>query len=440
MPVSTRLRSKSRGRRKAAAPRENDAPDIMEEPTLASLQKQMAAQSSALSSIAEQLAQLNQNLVHGVVSASAPAPAPTKVTHGPKDIVGPSRGKKIRSAKRKRRGEPRQVYCRFTWFQLDSIDLVKHTFHCKGYFEATWHAPELKGVKHIDWNDPEIFSPQIVFANKANDLTHDFAKFVINKKATELFGGQVMASYQTVFHGDFTTEYCLQKFPYDEQVFKIIIGSGHTDDNVVFTPNPHITSVAPGIDKFSLNDTWSLVLKDGKDGMRILPSVKGVMGNRSRCGTIIMARRRPQFYEVNTLLMNFIIVLLCFCMFRLPVTDVADRMNIAMTAMLTSVAFKTYVADQLPDLSYLTFLDKYLLSGILLLVVMVIETVFIHSLFEGDQKKIEELDQQFCLALIVLFVVGNIVAFNERLASCCRCLRIESSETSVSVEKVRKLD
>lgn len=435
MPVVTRRRSTSRRRREAPPLEARSAPNSAKDTITTDLEKHMAAQSTALSAIAEQLAQLNQNLLQSAASvpapASAPAPAPlasSQVTSGSKRKSGTARKMRFRSTRGKYAEKPRRVYCRFSWFQLDDIDLVKHTFHCKGYFEATWHAPELLNsssdretvMKDIDWNDSGVFSPQIIFANKAGELTHDFEKFVINEKATELFGGELMASYQTVFHGDFTTEYSLQPFPYDEQIFEIIIGTGHTIEDVVFVPNPHVPSIAPGIDKFSLNDTWLLTLMDGKDGMRILPCMKGVMGDRSRCATVMLARRRPQYYEVNILLMNFIIVLLCFTMFLLPVSDVADRINIAMTAMLTSVAFKTYVADQLPDLSYLTFLDKYLLSGILLLVLMVFETIFVNTIFDDDHIKGGEVDKQLFLVLILLFLFGNIVAFNERLLQCCR--------------------
>ena len=322
---------------------------------------------------------------------------------------------------------PRRVYCRFSWFQLDGIDLVKHTFHCKGYFEATWHDPDLrdpqsgklKDTKDVEWSSPDMFLPQILFANKAGDLTHDFEKYVVNGKATDQFGGLAMASYQTVFHGDFTTDFSLQQFPYDAQTFEIVVGTGHTVRNVLFVPNPHIHSAAPGISKYSLNDTWELHLMDGTDGMRVLPNIKGVLGDRSRCATSLRAKRRPQFFEVNVLVMNFTIVLLCFTMFCLPINDIADRMSIAMTAMLTSVAFKTYVADQLPDLSYLTFLDKYLLLGIVLLVVMVLETILVNGMWMVSMERKQSFDRQFGCGLMVLFLLGNFVAFNQRLKHCC---------------------
>ena len=63
----------------------------------------------------------------------------------------------------------------------------------------------------------------------------------------------------------------------------------------------------------------------------------------------------------------------------------SDRLAIIMTLMLTSVAFKTYVADQLPDNSYLTFMDKYLLAGIFLLVVMALECFLVNMYVEDNR-------------------------------------------------------
>ena len=92
-----------------------------------------------------------------------------------------------------------------------------------------------------------------------------------------------------------------------------------------------------------------------------------------------------------------------------------------MTTMLTSVAFKTYVADQLPDISYLTFLDKYLFLGIVILVVIVVETLLMSAMefLSGEQK--QKLDQQLGGGLMVLFLGGNLVAFKHRLNRCCVC-------------------
>jgi hypothetical protein len=405
-----RASSRLRSRRDNTAEEEEEAGEAGEGETtaLARIEQHMAAQNTALLAIAAQLTRLN-DVDPGLGS-----------THN-NNHTSPSSS----SSWSAEGGPARRVYCRFSWFQLDGIDLVKHTFHCKGYFEATWHDPALRDAESgalaesqdVDWS--ARFLPQILFANKAGDLTHDFEKYVVNAKATEQFGGRAMASYQTVFHGDFTADFSLQQFPYDVQTFEIVVGTGHTVRNVVFVPNPHIHSSAPGIGRFSLNDTWALHLMDGVDGMRTLPNIKGVMGDRSRCATSLRARRRPQFFEVNILLMNFIIILLCFTMFCLPINDIADRMTIAMTAMLTSVAFKTYVADQLPDLSYLTFLDKYLLLGIVMLVVMVVETVCVNAIGTVGAEQKQSFDRQFGGAAFVVFLLGNLWAFNRRLGQCC---------------------
>ena len=57
-----------------------------------------------------------------------------------------------------------------------------------------------------------------------------------------------------------------------------------------------------------------------------------------------------------------LITLLTFTTFVVEVDAVGDRLQITLTLLLTSVAFKYYVQQFLPTVSYLTFLDKYILA------------------------------------------------------------------------------
>merc|ERR1712232_382433 len=70
--------------------------------------------------------------------------------------------------------------------------------------------------------------------------------------------------------------------------------------------------------------------------------------------------------------MGCLVVMLFFVsVFAVPRKEIANRMEIASNSVLTAVALKLLSADQLPDLPYMTFLDKYMLSCIFLLVGLV---------------------------------------------------------------------
>ena len=57
-----------------------------------------------------------------------------------------------------------------------------------------------------------------------------------------------------------------------------------------------------------------------------------------------------------------LITALTFTSFAVGADSTGDRIQITLTLLLTSVAFKYHVQQFVPAVSYLTFMDKYILS------------------------------------------------------------------------------
>ena len=73
-------------------------------------------------------------------------------------------------------------------------------------------------------------------------------------------------------------------------------------------------------------------------------------------------RRKYGFYMYNIALLMCLITALTFATFSVEADAIGDRIQITLTLLLTSVAFKYYVQQFVPTVSYLTFLEKYILS------------------------------------------------------------------------------
>ena len=73
-------------------------------------------------------------------------------------------------------------------------------------------------------------------------------------------------------------------------------------------------------------------------------------------------RRQYGFYLYNIALIMCLITALTFTSFAVSIDSIGDRIQITLTLLLTSVAFKYYVQQFVPTVSYLTFLDKYILA------------------------------------------------------------------------------
>ena len=72
-------------------------------------------------------------------------------------------------------------------------------------------------------------------------------------------------------------------------------------------------------------------------------------------------RRQYKFYIDNVFLVMFLITTLSFGSFAVEADATVGRIKISLTLLLTSVAFKYYVQQFVPTVSYLTLIDKYIL-------------------------------------------------------------------------------
>lgn len=87
----------------------------------------------------------------------------------------------------------------------------------------------------------------------------------------------------------------------------------------------------------------------------------------------VRVERRPSYYFGNVIIPNFLIVLGCFTSYAVPMDDVADRLSVTVTLMLTAVAFRYVVEEMLPKVNYLTLMDYYLLAGFIAVTALMAE-------------------------------------------------------------------
>jgi len=71
--------------------------------------------------------------------------------------------------------------------------------------------------------------------------------------------------------------------------------------------------------------------------------------------------RKSGYYVTNIVGMMVLLNVMILTGFGIMMNAVADRLSVTMTMMLTAVAFKFIVGDQMPKVSYNTYLDVYLL-------------------------------------------------------------------------------
>lgn len=118
--------------------------------------------------------------------------------------------------------------------------------------------------------------------------------------------------------------------------------------------------------------------------------------------------RQYSFYIYNVALIMCFITILTFSSFAVKADSVGDRIQITLTLLLTSVAFKYYVQQFVPTVSYLTLMDKYVLTCMVFQFFM----AAVHNSVSGviTDKTVLQYFEWICLGLALFcFVVFHII-------------------------------
>merc|ERR1719410_653301 len=105
----------------------------------------------------------------------------------------------------------------------------------------------------------------------------------------------------------------------------------------------------------------------------------------------------------------FFIALLSMCCFALNAEEIiGERMGLAVTLLLTAVAFQDIVFEELPNVAYLTLLHQYILTSFIFIACVVLETAFVlandHELF-GER---DNADKVFAWIFIGAFITYHL--------------------------------
>ena len=122
-----------------------------------------------------------------------------------------------------------------------------------------------------------------------------------------------------------------------------------------------------------------------------------------------LLKRRSSYYMWNIVFIDFALVLTSFSVLLIPASELADRMSISLTLLLTAVAFKFVVSEKLPSISYLTLLDGYVLCGFAMQVFVVLENAIAHTLTEESSNYADRVGALLLLAYFACYHVVYLV-------------------------------
>ena len=288
----------------------------------------------------------------------------------------------------------------FVVIDIDTIDGAQQSFIANFAVIATWIDPRLamntKYIRTMDTDD--IWTPNLQILNQ--------------QKLFETFPDQVeVAPNGTVtlgqrYWGTISYPMDLRDFPLDKNTLKIkLVSVGKDARNIKFTIDTERTGMA---DVLTVTDwevvNWNAYAEPINLGPN-LPVLPGVVFE-------LEAERLVKFYIIKVLVPLIMIVFMSLIVLFIDPVHVGPKFSIAITAILTLIAYRFLLGNLLPKISYLTHMDYFLFGSMFLVFAVLVETCVVARFVSVDKpQQAHELDYWARCAFIVLFVLILVASF-----------------------------
>ena len=214
-----------------------------------------------------------------------------------------------------------------------------------------------KKIKNDVWTQ-DIWNPKIFIQNQIKCFDKNVSYKIIREK-DELF---IQEKQQ--IQGKFMEKLELQSFPFDKQRFQFIIQSKIEDDKIELI--------------FESNSRSLTILNNSITEWNICPyffHLRGFNGNFPNILLSLEGVRIYKYYIWNLLLINSLIQFISLSSISINYKLPEERLNIGVVLLLTNIAFKLSNNMELPNTSYLTYIDKYQLVAFLFHTLVIIQNV-----------------------------------------------------------------
>jgi hypothetical protein len=269
---------------------------------------------------------------------------------------------------------PVKVHVTIFVVDVDEIRSASQSFAANVYFQFRWKDQRLahKGSKSIVMPLDEIWNPKIQIVNQQKIwLTFpDIVKIAPN--------GDVL--YQQRAWGSFSQPLKLNDFPFDRQVFNIQLAA------IDYTPNEVEmvldTKDESGIvEELSVAD-WNILRWTAEPrAYKPTPTMEAISG----FAFSFEARRNTGYFIIKVIIPLILIVAMSWSVFWIDPMESGTQINVAITTMLTLIAYRFAIDVDLPKVSYLTRMDFFILLSTILVYASLIEVIVTSTLAKGEK-------------------------------------------------------
>jgi hypothetical protein len=320
-------------------------------------------------------------------------------TNAPEILTGnvPPEGRAIIS-------EPLEVRVGSKLIQITNIDQLSEKFNAVAELRMEWKDPLLSF-------NPEDCQCEFItytgdsfrkFADENEILTPEFSIF--NQQGNRWIQNQnavVFPDGRAIYQEHYTTDlqaplFDFTKFPFDTQLLYIQVQSLANEDFFLYTDPEELSEIGDllGEEEWFITNSWTeTTIDDGTANHWLYFTV----------------RRHLNFYIYRIMVPLALVVIVSWFTFFLR--DFGRRVEVSSATLLTFVAFNFTVADNLPRIGYLTFMDALLIGAFVVSVIVVIYNVILKRLeADGRIELAHRIDKPMIWLYPVLFSIGALIS------------------------------
>jgi len=130
----------------------------------------------------------------------------------------------------------------------------------------------------------------------------------------------------------------------------------------------------------------------------------------SRFQVQLKIERRHLFHVIQTFGVTTLITVVAACPLALPTDLVAQRISAYAIGILTLVKYKYTITHQLPQVSYMTFADFYLLGQIFTILALAVESLIIYRLSDFEEFYDATVAEIFeVTSLVIVLIIWTVI-------------------------------
>jgi len=265
---------------------------------------------------------------------------------------------------------------------IASIDEVAEHFQMDAYLFEQWIDPRLaftpSGPDDHERNyaPEQIWVPQLEMINAATPRERYDTSVRVAPDGTVKYAERCKVVLSSRF--------ALRRFPFDRQALVIIIHPFLADGpRIRFTLIDHAAWTASEFATYSSLAQWNLQAVEPKVGTA--PTYGGLTVPEARFS--ITVERRSSFYVWKVFLPLTLMVFLSWAVFWIEANDLSNQIQVAVTTILTVIAFAFAISATMPRLPYLTYIDAFFLECYIYVFLAVVELMTVHVTHRNERRR-----------------------------------------------------